>query len=90
MLISPEDNFANTDEQFPKRHLPLNASAQREGIDKDTEHVLNFSPIPTRYRRSYDDIGLCRIAVQQSLKNRQKHHERSHVFGNAQALHGFT
>ena len=90
MLVSPEDDFANASQQFLERHVTLNPSAQGKGIDEDTEHVLNLSPIPTRYRRPDDDIVLCGIAVQQRLKNRQKHHERSHFFNNAQALHGFT
>ncbi|MNV07706.1 hypothetical protein D3C71_981500 [compost metagenome] len=63
-------------QELLERHAWCNAAAQGKRVDEAADQMLDILMIPTRNRRTHDDIVVPAPARQENRKRRMKHHEQ--------------
>src|SRR5256885_14492975 len=84
-----ERNTPHSLYDLPECRTSRKIGAQRQCVREVTDQRLQFHSFAASDRRSNNQIGLPRIAVQQYLERRQEDHEQGSAFGTSKRLECF-
>ena len=76
MCLRVESDVADTIQQLRERRIAADIDTQNDRINKEANQLIEFDTIATGDRRTDEQIGLPRVAMQQHVERAEHDHEQ--------------